>query len=176
MDLKGQDILLVLKLLSDGGRVGTFAEVAKALGISASETHAALNRARTAGLVHPLEDRVVKSAVAEFLLHAVKYVFPVQPGGVTRGVLTGFAAPPLNSHFRVEENEINRWVWPDPEGNEAGLEIKPLCRSVPFAARHNSGLYEWLVLADVLRGAGRAREREIAVSMIRKRLGAHADG
>ena len=168
--------MLVLKLLSDGGRVGTFADLAQALGISASEAHAALNRARVAGLIHPLEDRVVKSAVAEFLLHALKYVFPVRPGGATRGVLTGFAAPPLDEHFRVGEDDLNRWVWPDPEGNEAGLEIVPLCRSVSYAARRDAGLYEWLVLADAMRGAGRARERELAASIIRKRVGINADG
>lgn len=176
MNLKGQDVLLVLKLLSDGGRVGTFADLAQALGISASEAHAAFNRARLAGLIHPLEDRVVKAAVAEFLIHGLKYVSPVQPGGRTRGKLTGFAAPPLDKHFSVGDDDLNRWVWPDPEGQQAGLEIKPLCRSVPHAASKDSALYEWLVLADAMRGAGRARERELAASIIRKGLGIDADG
>ncbi|MCC5848568.1 MAG: hypothetical protein JJU29_10765 [Verrucomicrobia bacterium] len=175
MKLKGQDVLLVLKLLSDGGRKGTFAALAEALGISASEAHAALGRAREAGLVHPLEDRAIKASVAEFLLHAIKYAFPVKPGGATRGMPTGFAAPPLNHNFRSEVREGFIWVWPDPEGNQGGLEIKPLCRSVPAAARRDASLYEWLVLADVLRGAGRARERELAASVVKERLGGHAD-
>lgn len=173
MNLKGQDVLLILKLLSDGGRKGTYAELAKVLGISASEAHAALGRAREAGLVHPLEDRVLKSAMAEFLLHAIKYAFPVRPGGETRGLPTGVAAPPLDQDFRMEADGRHIWVWPDPEGTRAGLEIKPLCRSVPAAARRDPVLYEWLVLADVLRGAGKAREREIAVSTVKERLGIH---
>ncbi len=175
MKLKGQDVLLVLKLLADGSRKGTYASLADALGLSASEAHSALGRAREAGLVHPLEDRAIKAAVAEFLLHAIKYAFPVRPGGATRGMATGFAAPPLNGNFRSESGEGFVWVWPDPEGNQRGLEIKPLCRSVPGAARRDTTLYEWLVLADVLRGAGRARERELAASVVRERLGDHAD-
>lgn len=176
MKLKGQDILLVLKLLSDGGRMGTFADLAQDIGISASEAHAACKRARLAGLIHPLEDRPIKVAVGEFLIHALKYVFPVQPGGRTRGIPTAFAAPPLRKHFGVADDDPDQWVWPDPEGNLAGLEIQPLCRSVPGAAQKDSTLYEWLVLADAMRGAGRARERELAASIILERLGIHATG
>ena len=60
-------------------------------------------------------------------------------------------------------------VWPDPDGEHRGYEFKPLCRSAPFAARKDAGLYEWLVLADALRG-GRARERELAAKIVRERL------
>lgn len=42
------------------------------------------------------------------------------------------------------------------------------------AALRDPVLYEWLVLAGAVRGAGRAREREIAESIIRERLGCHA--
>jgi hypothetical protein len=61
-------------------------------------------------------------------------------------------------------------VWPDPEGESAGLEIRPICRSVAVAIRQDPALYEWLVLADALRGAGRARERELAEKIVRERL------
>jgi DNA-binding Lrp family transcriptional regulator len=168
--LKGQDVLLVLKLLSDGGRKDSFAGLARSLGISGSEAHAALGRARNAGLVHALEDRVDTSAVREFLLHAVKYAFPVRPGGRTRGMVTGFAAAPLDQHFRQGGEDSMFLVWPDPEGTASGLEIEPFCPSVPRAARGDSVLYEWLVLADALRGAGRAREREFAAEEVEKRL------
>ena len=67
-------------------------------------------------------------------------------------------------------------VWPDPEGEQAGMELKPICRSAPQAAKNDPDLYEWLVLADVLRGAGRAREKEIAESIIRQRLSYDAPG
>jgi hypothetical protein len=174
--MKGQDVLLVLKLFSDGGRSRSFAALGEELDMSASEVHAARNRAREAGLVHPLEDRVVPSALEEFMLHALKYLFPVKPGGPTRGMPTGFAAPPLVKAFRQSVKEGEVWVWPHPEGTMGGSEIRPLCRSVPQAAQRDPGLYEWLVLADVLRGAGRARERRIAVDQVKRRLADHAPG
>jgi len=174
MMLKPQDILVVLKLLSSGGKRGTFADLGKELGISASETNAAFHRARNAGLINPLHDLPVKSAVAEFLIHGLKYLLPVSPGKRTRGIPTSFAASPLAEHFGVAANDQDILVWPDPEGQEAGLEIRPLCRSAPQAARRDPVLYEWLVLADAMRGAGRARERELAESIIRERLGYRA--
>jgi hypothetical protein len=174
MNLKPQDVLLVLKLLAWGGMHGTFATLGKELGISASEANQAFHRARRAGLINPISDTPVKSAIAEFLIHALKYVLPVRPGGRTRGIPTGFAAPPLSSSFERSPDDSDLPVWPDPEGEHAGLEIRPLCRSAPGAAKRDERLYEWLVLADALRGAGRARERELAERIVRERLDYHA--
>ena len=173
MIIKAQDILVVLKLLATEWP-GSFAVLGKQIGISASEAHAAFHRARSAGLIHPASYQPIKSAVAEFLIHGLKYVLPVRPGGRTRGIRTGFAAAPLSSHFRVADDDPDIPVWPDPEGESAGLEIRPICRSVTVAIRQDPVLYEWLVLADALRGAGRARERELAEKIIRERLGYYA--
>lgn len=174
--LKAQDVLVVLKLLAQGGRRVTFAELGRELGLSASETNAAFHRARKAGLISPLADVPVKTAVAELLIYGLKYLLPTEPGRRTRGIPTGYAAPPLAKSFGGGSDDPNRPVWPDPEGNIAGLEIRPICRSAPGAAKRDSVLYEWLVLADVMRGVGRARERELAESIIRERLGYHAPG
>lgn len=171
--LKSQDVLLTLKLLSSGGKHKTFAELGKELGISASESNAAFHRARRSGLISPLGDFVVKSAVAELLIHGLKYFFPVSPGRRTRGIPTGFAAAPLNKHFSVSPGDQDILVWPDPDGEDAGLEIRPICCSAPQAARRDPVLYEWLVLADALRGAGRAREKQLAESIVREKLGYH---
>jgi hypothetical protein len=115
----------------------------------------------------------VKSAVAEFLIHGLKYWIPVRPGRRTRGVPTGYAAAPLAGHFAASTGHEDLPVWPHPEGEHRGLEIRPICRSAPAAALQDPVLYEWLALADAMRGAGRAREREIAVAIIRDRLGYH---
>lgn len=174
MNLKRQDILVTLKLLVRGGLDCTFAQLGRELGISASEANQAFHRARQAGLIHSLEDVAIESSVAELLIHGLKYVFPVQPGRRTRGMPTGFAAPPLKQFFKVVRDDPNLPVWPDPEGEYAGVEIKPMSRSVPDAARRDPKLYEWLVLADALRGAGRARERELAEKIVHEKLGGHA--
>ena len=173
VNIKPQDVLVVLKLLSSGWP-GSYAVLGSQLNMSASETHAAFHRARRAGLIRPDSDQPNKTAVAEFLIHGLKYVLAVRPGGRTRGMLTGFAAAPLAEHFRVSPDDPDLPVWPAADGEWAGLEIRPICRSAPLAAKKDAHLYEWLVLADALRGAGRARERELAEKIVRERLEYHA--
>ena len=173
MNIKSQDVLVVLKLLASGWP-GSFALLGQKLAISASEAHAAFQRARRAGLISPVSDQVNKTAVAEFMIHGLKYVLAVRPGGRTRGMPTGFAAPPLAESFHVSSDDPDLPVWPDPDGQTVGLEIRPICRSVPLAAKQDAQLYDWLVLADALRGAGRSRERELAEKIVRERLEYHA--
>ncbi len=60
-------------------------------------------------------------------------------------------------------------AWPDPDGDVRGEELRPLYRSIPYAARRDPALYELLALVDALRG-GRARERMLAADELRSRL------
>jgi len=173
MNIKPQDVLVVLKVLASGWP-GSFALLGQQLAISASEAHAAFQRARRAGLINPISEQVNKTAVAEFMIHGLKYVLAVRPGGRTRGICTGFAAAPLAKSFHVSPDDPELPVWSDPDGQSVGLEIRPICRSVPLAAKRDAQLYEWLVLADALRGVGRARERELAEKIVRERLEYHA--
>ena len=107
----------------------------------------------------------------EFLVHGLKYVFVPDRGEMTRGVPTGHAAPPLNQHL-VSADEPSP-VWPDPEGEVRGTAFSPLYSAAPRAARSDPQLYELLVLVDAIRG-GRARERDIAVNELKKRLARYA--
>lgn len=173
MNIKSQDLLVVLKGLSSGWP-GSYALLGTQVGLSASEAHAGVQRARCAGLLQAGNAGPNRSALAEFLIHGLPYVLAVRPGRRTRGMPTGFAAAPLRELFPVAPDDPDLPVWPDAEGEVYGVEIKPICRSAPFAARQDSKLYEWLVLADALRGAGRAREREAAERIVRERLGYHA--
>lgn len=169
LNMKAQDILVTLKLLASGWP-GSYAAMGRQIGLSASETHAAFQRARRVGLIHAEDNVPNKTALAEFLLHGLKYVFPAHPGPRTRGMPTIHAAPPLAAEFSsASPADEDVPVWPDPQGKQRGYEFKPLCRSVPRAARNDAGLYEWLVLVDALRG-GRGRERELASAIARKRL------
>ena len=94
-------------------------------------------------------------------------MFPALQGGLTRGMATGIAVPPLRAFFA--QSEILSSVWPDSKGEERGLSLQPIYPSVPAAARADSRLYEMLALVDALR-AGAAREREIAASELMRRL------
>ncbi|HEX7708861.1 MAG TPA: hypothetical protein VF701_20545 [Thermoanaerobaculia bacterium] len=108
------------------------------------------------------------TAVLEFLVHGLKYVFPAKRGELTRGVPTSYAAPPLNALFAKGQEPIP--VWPFAEGTERGVSFEPLYRTVPSVALRDPALYELLAIADALR-EGRARERKIAEEQLRERLG-----
>jgi hypothetical protein len=167
MQMKPQDVLVVLKFMTSGWP-GSYALLGLQLGMSPSMAHSAVSRARQEGLLHPLEYVPIKMALAEFLVHGVRYVFPAELGSPTRGMPTSYAAPPLSDQFSYSNEEMIP-VWPDPDGSMRGIALHPLFHSVPKAAREDSKLYEWLVLVDAMR-AGRARERELAGKILGSRL------
>jgi DNA-binding Lrp family transcriptional regulator len=167
VSLKPQDVVVLLKLASREDATWSYPKLAVELGMSPSEVHASVRRAAQSGLLQAATRSVNPTALLEFLVHAVKYVFPPERGGVTRGVPTAHSAPPLRSHFPAGSDLPV--VWADPEGTVRGEALEPLYRSVPQAARSDAQLYEWLALVDAVR-AGRARERELAVAELRRRL------
>jgi hypothetical protein len=164
--LKPQDVLVLLKLAVSRGE-WSYSSMAYALGMSASEIHAALIRATESGLLNGTTKRPNRQALLEFLVHGLRYVFPAQKGGVTRGLPTAHAASPLKD--RLAAGGEMAPVWPDPEGEVRGEELRPLYRSAPGAARKDPALYELLALVDAIRG-GRARERTLAVEELKDRL------
>ena len=168
MNLKPQDIYILLKLVALGESQWSYASVAGDLFMSASEVHAGIKRAVVARLMHSQSGRPSKKSLEEFLIHGVKYAFPPDHGGLTRGVATGYAAPPLKDIIS-QPNEPPP-VWPDPEGDTRGYEFSPLYKTVPKAALKDNRLYELLAIVDAIRD-GRAREREIAIKELRARLG-----
>jgi len=168
MILKPQDIYILLKLVAMGESQWSYASVAGDLIMSASEVHAGIKRAVAARLMSSDSVRPLKKPLEEFLIHGVKYAFPPDHGGLTRGVPTGYAAPPLKDII-TQPNEPPP-VWPDPEGNTRGYEFSPLYKTVPKAAIKDAELYELLAIVDAIRD-GRAREREIAVKELKTRLG-----
>lgn len=170
MVLKPQDVLVAVKTaLLQPGELFMFSTVAKALGLSRSEVHAAVKRCLHAKLMVRVPHRVDSVATAnrtnllEFLVHGVKYAFPPTSGTITRGVPTGYAAPVLSEHF-ASTAELPP-VWPHPAGGVRGRAFEPLYPSVPFAASNDPSLYSALALIDATRG-GSARDREIGTRLL----------
>ena len=156
MQLKPHDLVVVLKLVVAGPL--TYDQLAASLDLSKSEAHAAVKRAKAAGLL--LADRQPnRHAILEFVLHGARYAFPAVRGRMAQGMPTAYAAPPLSDLIHAGLDPIP--VWPDPEGEARGETFKPLYRDAPAAARADPKLYECLSLFDALRG-GRARERNLA--------------
>lgn len=169
MFTKPQDIVVALKLCLDGERL-SYGDLAVALGMSASEVHAAVRRLAGARLVEPETKQVRRVALCNFLVHGVPHAFPANPREVTRGMSTAWAAPVMSGQVQTEQLPP---VWPDPTGTVQGVAVKPLYPSVPGAARRDPALYDLLALVDALR-IGRARERAFAESELSQRLNVHA--
>ena len=89
--MRPQDIVILLKKVTLAGQGMTNAQIAKELGISASEVSEALERCRIARLIDNLKQRVNILALKEFLIHGLKYVFPVQPQSKVRGIATAIS-------------------------------------------------------------------------------------
>lgn len=146
--------------------------LAESLGISKSEISLSLNRSLYSGLA--LKDlqssRPVASrrALCDFMLSGLKYVFPVHPGPLIRGLPTSFHAPVLQG--RLIYHMDYPYVWPLAEGTVKGQAIKPLFKSVPVAVRRDLFLYECLALVDAIR-IGAAREMHLAQQILKERLG-----
>ncbi len=175
MVLKPQDIVVVLKLLGYEGGRPPFAQIAKDLVMSPSEVHAAVKRAQAARLLHgpQMSNRPNVSALEEFLLHGIKYAFPAERGGPSRGIPTGYAATPLNRLIAPGDEPIP--VWPFAEGKKRGIAFAPLYKMAPVAALKDPLLYEELALIDAIRD-GRARERKLAEQELVKILRKKSDG
>ena len=187
MELRPQDVVVALKLLIDRGP-WSYSKLGEELAMSASHVFASVARACTARLLNfaevqpqPRPDRLARPSrerlaalprsnrhnLKEFLIHGVKYSFPVERGGETRGVPTAEAASPLKQHFHQDFPLPP--VWPYEEGSVRGIEFSPLYHNVPQAALRDPKLYELLALLDAIR-EGRAREREIAIRELTARI------
>lgn len=143
----------------------------EATGISKSEVSQSLQRSYTARLARIDRKtglpRVHVESLLEFLHHGLRYVFPVQPAAMARGMATAWAAPVMQGVL-VSAGEFCP-VWPDASGEHQGEAIAPLFKSAPFAAQQDPTLYALLALIDSNR-IGLARERNLANQMLEKML------
>lgn len=166
--IKPQDMLVLLKLCLWRDREWRHVDLAAELGLSQTEVSFALERCRMSGFLDSGKKRVLRSALMEFLEHGLKYVYPVQPGPLCRGMPTAHSAPPLSK--RIVSDADDQYVWPWADGKVRGQGIVPLYESVPHAAAKDPQLHELLALVDALR-VGRARERALALEELESRLG-----
>ncbi len=165
--LLAQDIVVLAKLVSYGGARPPIAGIAGDLALSPSQVHASLKRLERSRLLDAQTGRPLLKAVEEFLIHGVKYAFPVERGEPTRGMPTAYAAPPLSDQITAS-GELPP-VWPDAEGKVRGITLEPLHRAAVQAARRDPAVHELLALIDALRD-GRARERQLAEKELSARL------
>jgi len=172
MEVRPQDIVVLLKLLVvPDQQASTYARLGEDLFMSPSQVFRSVNRASAARLLqHPaLSAKLNRENLKEFLIHGVKYAFPIERGVMTRGIPTAYAAPPLK-HAIAGDLEPPP-VWPYAQGTLRGLEFSPLYENVPKASLRDPKLYELLTLLDAIRD-GRVRERELAIRELTARIDA----
>lgn len=170
ISLRPQDVVVLLRLALNRDTPLSYAALADAVRLTASEVHASVNRAVLAQLVRKDADgkpRVLLEPLKLFLLHGVRYCFPAVRGEMTRGMPTAYAAPPLAG--KIVAGDEPPPVWPDKNGGTRGMSFQPLYPTAPEAAGRDPKLYELLVLTDALRG-GSPRERAIALQELETRL------
>ncbi len=169
ISLKPQDLVVLLKIAGSPRDHFTYASFSQSLVISASELHASIARLVHSRLVVPEQNQIslIQSALLDFIFYGAVYFFPPVMGPATRGIPTGYAAPPLKDLIGQSDDMVP--VWPDTKGPIRGVALYPLYPSVPAASQLDPVLYENLALFDALR-AGAARERELSRQLLRERL------
>lgn len=175
LTLRPQDLVVLLRLSLDAGPAPSYAALAAELGMTASEVHAAVERAVAARLASKDaagKPAVVREALRRFVQFGAPYCFPATRGGLTRGLPTGYAAAPLNLTILPGTDPVP--AWPYKHGSVRGATLYPLYPSVPAAAQRNPALYELLALFDAVRG-GSARERALALDLLDARITGTAD-
>lgn len=179
--MRPQDIVIILKLITlvrhkipgeklgiDIGRLlkNQNKNIAQSLEMSEAEVSESLRRSEYAGLISSkITKQVNQRAVLEFLLYGIKYVFPIHPGAMVRGIPTAHSALPISNSIVSDE----LFVWEHPEGTVRGQAIIPLYHTVPNIVQNDEKLYELLALVDAIR-TGTARINKIASEELEKRI------
>ena len=160
--IKGQDIVVLASLMDEAAQKLTYAELAETVRLSVAETHAAVKRLQESALLNDNRRPVGRNAL-EFLVHGLRYAFPLRPSGrLAKGIPTAYAAPVAADEFASSGNVP---VWAVSDGPVYGQAVEPLYPTAPEAAASDAALYGRLALFDMLRG-GRLRERRFAESKI----------
>lgn len=163
--LKGRDMLVLFHLLEcDQG--WSYRSVGNELGLDPAVIHRAVASLGEAGLIDA-DRNLNRPYIEEFLVHAAKFVFPARLGALSRGVATGWGAPPLSALLASSSEPPP--VWPSAGGVIRGPAVEPIIDDAVERSERDPGLREWLALVDAIRVGG-ARDRELAAAQIGERV------
>lgn len=164
--IKPQDVALLIKIIARKSAVDwRQVDVAIDLGLSQGEIAKSLARLNKAGLIH--DKRVNRTAALEFIIHAVKYVFPIELGALAAGVPTAISAPAHKDSVVQSGDDI--FVWPSLKGKVRGQVIKPFYPRLSEAALKDEEFYGMMSAIEILR-VGRARERKAAEQFLERKI------
>lgn len=164
--MKNQDIVVLTVLMKEGASNLSYQAIGNAAKISVSEAHASVKRLRECDLINS-ERNIKKRNVEEFMIHGLRYMFPMKTTGESiYGMPTAYAAPVSADAFAVYGDVP---VWKNSNGNVLGRACEPIYPSAPVAAADDPDIYNKLAVVDMLRG-GRLRERKFAEQKLKEFL------
>lgn len=164
--MRPQDIVVLLKIISIKDDKWRNLDIANAIGISPSEVSEALNRCKIAKLIDSKKRKVNINSFTEFLVYGIKYVFPIEPGAIVKGIPTAHSASPIKEHI---SSDTDIYVWANAKGKLRGQSIEPLYKTLPQKVQEDKLFYELLTIVDTIR-VGRVREIQIAIDELKTRL------
>ena len=135
--IKGQDILILLKLCDLERGAWRQLDLAISLKLSQSEIAKSLARCTSVGLLIG-EKQVSRPALFELLIYGAKFFFPPVLGAPTRGVATAWGVKELFPEIVSQESP----VWPFVQGESYGYELQPIYDTVPEVCLSDYGLYQ----------------------------------
>jgi hypothetical protein len=160
--MRPHDLVVLLKIVSLE-KDWLNKDLAHSLYISNSEISESLNRSMISKMISPDKRFVFKTTLYNFIEHGLKFVFPVVPGPIARGIPTAHSANILKDYF---VSDIH-YVWPSAEGTVKGQAITPLYPNQVKAALYDEKLYDKLALVDAVR-VGRVREQKKALELLKQ--------
>jgi hypothetical protein len=164
-NLKPQDIIIIMKIISNKRSLWRVTDLAHELELSAGEISNALERLKTSKLISSDKKTPMIRNIKEFLFYGVKYAYPARIGKVDRGILTAHSFGELRQKIVSDE----KYVWPCADGDIKGTSVSPLFKNAPQASLKDKELHEYLALIDSIR-IGKVREQKLAIEILSSKL------
>tara|TARA_Y100001936_G_C16094057_1_gene689919 strand:+ start:3948 stop:4493 length:546 start_codon:yes stop_codon:yes gene_type:complete len=168
LNLKPQDVIVILKVLSKGKVPWRISDLAYELDLSAGEVSNCLGRLKACALISNDKKTPMVTNLKEFLLYGLRYTFPARLGKNERGVLTAHSFGPISKKIVSDVN----YVWPFPDGEVKGVSVSPLFKNAPKASLNDEKLHQFLALIDSVR-IGKVREKKLAMEALEKELSSY---
>lgn len=148
--METQDIFILLKICAIHPGFWSAEDLPKELLMTPDQIQKSLKELRLQNFLDE-ELKPVIPSIKALLLEEIYRLYPVKPGKLARGFLTG--AKPGN-YFTGPLPYTSVWVWPEEDGKDWGYEITPLSPTCSFAVRQDRRLREILAITETIRVKG----------------------
>ena len=100
-----QDIVILLKMTTNSKTTWYSTDLSQALKISVPEISKSLERCRKAKLLDKSNQKVNITALQNYLIHTIKFAYPIQPGEFSMGIPQHFRPlPSKNNSTKGQKN------------------------------------------------------------------------